>query len=135
MTSYDFTFNTELDYTGVGAGSIKSTGQVLPNGLRLGESIQSLGTVIKNESGIIKGFNHNGLYHGLDQIITREVSPQVIYNTIKNPLATFAGRFDRTGYLSDHAYIVVDKAGQVVTAIGDRQFMSTIKNTLGRIKK
>lgn len=115
-------------------GKTESMGK-LADGLRLGQNIPSLGKVIENASGKINGFNHNGTYHGLDQIISRGVSPQTIADTIKNPLARFAGRFERVGCLSKEAYVVMDKTGQVVTSWTKNEFGSTIKNVLNRITK
>jgi RHS repeat-associated protein len=37
---------------------------------------------------IIKGFNHDGSYHGLDQIINRGVTSQMLKETVTNPLIT-----------------------------------------------
>ena len=108
--------------------------QVCDDALQVGQSFGKLGTVIENVSGKITGFNHDGTYHGLDQIITRGISPQALLNTVQNPLISFAGRFDRIGYLSERAYVVLDKAGQVVTALSPNQFGPTIRNVLNSFR-
>ncbi|OGZ45221.1 MAG: hypothetical protein A3C84_02720 [Candidatus Ryanbacteria bacterium RIFCSPHIGHO2_02_FULL_48_12] len=100
----------------------------------IGQNYGSLGTVIQNAPGVIRGFNHDGTYHGLDQIISRGVSPQALLNTVRDPLVSFSSRFDRVGYLSREAHVVLDKTGQVVTAWTNNQFGSTITNILNNIK-
>jgi RHS repeat-associated protein len=123
--------------TACAGGGCQKAQEVAPkiaNGLRLGQNIPSLGRVIENAPGKINGFNHDGSFHGIDQVITRGVSPQSLLNTVQNPLATFSGRFDRTGYLSQQAYVVLDKGGQVVTSWTNNQFGSTTKNVLNSIK-
>ena len=74
--------------------------------------------------------NHDGTFHGLDQIIGRGVSPQVLQNTVNNPLVRFEGRFDRVGYLTREAYVVLDKGGQVVTSWTSKQFGTAINSVL-----
>ena len=49
---------------------------------------------------IIKGFNHDGSYHGLDQIINRGVTPQMLKETVTNPLVTTVQADGRTRYVS-----------------------------------
>jgi len=118
----------------VGSGGKGKAAEKVATGLRFGEKIPSLGKVIENASGKITGFNHDGTYHGLDQIVNRGVNPKMLADTVKNPIARFAGRFDRTGYLSKDAYVVLDKTGQVVTSWTKNEFGSTIKQVLNKIK-
>jgi hypothetical protein len=71
---------------------------------------------------IIKGFNHDGSYHGLDQIINRGVTPQMLEDTVTNPLITTVQADGRTRYISTQAVVVVDQKGQVVTAYPSGSF-------------
>lgn len=118
-------------YLGAKVGVGEST---LPNGLKVGEDFGSLGTAIENGSGKITGFNHNGQFHGIDQVINRGISPGVLQDTVTNPIARFSGRFGRTGYLSRDAFVSLDKTGQVVTSWSKAQFGNTINKVLNRIK-
>ncbi|MBU1721925.1 hypothetical protein KKG38_04030, partial [Patescibacteria group bacterium] len=102
--------------------------------INVGDSFGRLGTVINNASGHITGFNHNGTYHGIDQIISRGVSPEVILKTVQSPTLRFSARFGRIGYLSKDAYIVLDSSGQVVTAIAQSNFYGTLLQVSNMIK-
>lgn len=49
---------------------------------------------------IIKGFNHDGTFHGLNQIVTRKVDPKVIKQTILRPLQKILQKDGRVRYIS-----------------------------------
>lgn len=119
---------------GAGTACIMGCDKVKDATNLIGQNISSLGKVIENAPGKINGFNHDGTYHGLDQIISRGVSPQTLLDTVKNPLLRFEGRYDRVGYLTREAYVVLDKTGQVVTSWTRNEFGSTIKNLLNSIQ-
>ncbi|MEZ4180592.1 MAG: hypothetical protein R3B41_03745 [Candidatus Doudnabacteria bacterium] len=109
-------------------------GSEVASGLKLGERVESLGTVVENSPGKINGFNHNGTFHGHNQVISRGVSPQELLDTEKRPLVTFEGRYGRTGYLTRDAFVSLDRTGEVVSSWTAKEFGSTIKNVLSRIK-
>jgi hypothetical protein len=118
----------------IGGSQADKAQEIIKSSPQIGQRIPSLGRVIENAPGKITGFNHNGSFHGIDQIISRGVSPQTLLNTVENPLIRFSGRFDRTGYLTKEAYVVLDKAGQVVTSWTNNQFGKTITDVLDKIK-
>lgn len=125
---------------GIGAGCLggwcQKVSENIPkvaNGLQLGQRIEGVGTVIENVAGKITGFNHNGTFHGLDQIISRGVRPDVLLNTVQKSLQSFAQPGSRTLYLSQQAAVVLDKAGQVVTSFTSNQFYPKFVNLINKI--
>jgi RHS repeat-associated protein len=108
--------------------------QKATNGLNIGQSFGKLGNVIENQSGKIMGFNRNGNFHGLDQAITRGVSPQMILETTKNPLVTLEQSGGNILYLTRQAAVVLNQAGKVVTTYGKDLFQPHIFDILNKIK-
>jgi hypothetical protein len=79
---------------------------------------------------IIKGFNHDGSYHGLNQIINRGVTPQMLKDTVTNPLITTVQADGQTRYISTQAVVVGDQKGQVVTAYPSGSFNQKTVNLI-----
>ena len=90
---------------------------------RAEDSIKELNKITE----IVKGFNHDGTYHGLNRIIERGVTPTMIKETVLKPLQKVNQLKGRIKYLSEKATIVIDKAGQVVTAYTKEQYTEKTK--------
>jgi RHS repeat-associated protein len=84
---------------------------------------------------IIKGFNHDGTYHGLDQITSRGVTPQMLRDTVINPVAKVVQPDGRIRYVSTQAVVVVDQSGQVVTAYTSATFNQKTINLIQSASK
>ncbi|MFA6252861.1 MAG: LamG-like jellyroll fold domain-containing protein [Patescibacteria group bacterium] len=115
------------------AGSIaeKSSGKIASS--LVGKSFGKLGTVVANESGTITSLTREEVakpFHGLDQAITKGVSPKTMLDTLKNPLITFKQSGDNLLYLSREAGVVLDKAGRLVTTYSKEYFKDHIKNVI-----
>lgn len=106
--------------------------------IKVGTSFGKLGTVIENASGKISGFTSKftkNPFHGLDQAITRGVSPQTLLDTVNNPLVRLQQSSGNILYLTKNALVVLDKAGQLVTTYGSQFFQPQILDILNQIKK
>jgi hypothetical protein len=129
-------------YFAGGPGAMRSVGGAgvakVANGLRLGQSFGKVGSVIENTPGKINGFFReyaNKPYHGLDQSITRDVSPELLLDTVKNPLVTLQQSGGNVLRLTEKAGVVLDRAGNVVTSYTSKQFLPHIRNILNQVKK
>jgi len=78
-----------------------------------GEAAAEVGANESALGGVISGFTK----HGINQVINRGVRPDEILDALTNPLSVVPGRGDTTQYIGQSAKIVVNSAGQVVTAI------------------
>ncbi|OGD88479.1 hypothetical protein A2693_04285 [Candidatus Curtissbacteria bacterium RIFCSPHIGHO2_01_FULL_40_12] len=72
--------------------------------------------------------------HGLQQKITRQVSSELIKETVSKPLVVLKQAGDTFLHLTDKAAVVLNKAGQVVTTYGSDLFKDTVKNVLNSVK-
>lgn len=130
-----------------GAGFIKALGiigtasQVAQNKdqvIKVGTAFGKLGTVIENASGQITGFarivNGEVSYHGLDRIISRGVTPELLKNTVTNPLVRLQQAGDNILYLTKQAVVVLNNVGQVVTAYTSKDFESHVMEIIKLIK-
>ncbi len=123
-------------YVGFGVGSINSagpqSGRLLSNGLKVGQNFGgNYGQVIENNSGRIQGLTD----HAVEQFFARpDMSLNSITKTVMNPLVTLKNGTN-TNYLSNEAFVVLNKAGNVVTWFGKQNFGSKIKEILKSTKK
>ena len=116
----------------VGTGGGKSSS------LKVGAKVGKLGKIVKPTSGKITGFFRKYAekpYHGLDRIIERGVSPEILQDTVLAPLIKFQQSGGKMLYLSKQAGIVLDNTGKVVTAYSSKQFKPFIKNIINKIIK
>ncbi|MFA5127360.1 MAG: RHS repeat-associated core domain-containing protein [Patescibacteria group bacterium] len=114
-----------------GAVAEKSASKIA--GSLVGKNFGKLGTVVANESGKLTNLIREEVakpFHGLDQAITKGVSPNVLLNTLKNPLITFKQSGDRTLYLTREAGVVLDNLGRLVTTYSKEHFKDHIKNVI-----
>lgn len=121
-------------YIGVTPGSMKSVGPTLVNGLKLGQSFGRYGQVIENIPGKIETLSD----HAAARFFQRPgLSMDTIAHTVFNPLVRFAQPDGKTiGYLSDDAYVVLDKVtNKVVTWFSKDEFEHPIKNILNQAKR
>lgn len=102
----------------------------------IGQSFGKLGTVVKNIPGKITGIftRANGEEHALMRILTRSASIEDIAGTVNTPLITLRQAGGNILYLSRQAGVVLNKAGEIVTVYGKREFNSIISNLLKNIK-
>ncbi len=96
----------------------------------IGRTFGPLGRVVENSSATIEGFTE----HGLDQTITRGVSPQAILNTVRSPLATLEQSSGTVLRLSRDAGVVLNQASQVVTTYSKEFFKPTVQGIVDSIK-
>ena len=105
---------------------------------KAGTSFGKLGTVINNASGKITGFarvvNGKVSYHGLDQIISRGVTPEVLRDTVLNPSVRLQQSGDNILYLTQRAAVVLNNSGQVVTAYASKYFEPHVMEIIKLIK-
>jgi RHS repeat-associated protein len=121
-------WNSSDQQQGKTLGSVAAFGAgfLVPGGAE-----ESLGFTAENSlKDIVKGFNHNGTYHGLDRIIDRGVTPAMIKDAVMNPVVKVPQFEGRTLYLSNQAAVVLDRAGQVVTAWTKNEFNANTHNLL-----
>lgn len=114
-----------------GAGVEKSASKIA--GSLVGKNFGKLGTVVANESGTLTNLIREEAakpFHGLDQAITKGVSPKALLNTLKDPLITFKQSGDRTLYLTREAGAVLDNLGRLVTTYSKGHFKDHIKNVI-----
>ena len=107
-------------------------------GLTLGEDFGKLGKVVENTAGEIRGFFRayaKDPYHGLDQAISRGVTPTMLLDTVKNPLVTLKQASGNILRLTEKAGVVLNKTGQVVTTYARAQFLPHVVDVLSKIKK
>ncbi|MFA6306294.1 MAG: FG-GAP-like repeat-containing protein [Patescibacteria group bacterium] len=120
-----------------GTGAVVA-GTVKQSGMQIGSKVEGFGEVIGNTPGKITGFFREGApnpYHGLDQAITRGVSPSEIIDTVKNPLITFRQGNGNIYRLTEKAAVVLNQAGKVVTIYGKSDFYPKVVQLLTKIIK
>ena len=116
-------------------GTATKVAEEVPKGFQVGQYIDKVGIVIENGMGKIKGFNHDGTFHGLDQIINRDVSPELLKNTVSHPLIRFEQwGGERVMYLTHEASVILDKSGNVITALTKNEFFPKLLEILGKIQ-
>ena len=101
--------------------------------LKVGKSFGNLGTVANGYPSQISGFSSANNYHAIDQVITRSVSPQTLMNTVSNPGVVLSQANGNFLYLTNEAGVVLNQAGQVVTAYL-APFYSNIQSIINLIK-
>jgi RHS repeat-associated protein len=93
----------------------------------LGKSYGKFGTVVENPGIKITEFSK----HGIDQAISRGVTPQALQNTMNNPITVLSQRGGSVyAYVSNQAVVVVDKAGKVITTYGSKYFDQTVTKVI-----
>ena len=95
----------------------------------LGQSFGKLGTVVENPELDITGFTN----HGINQAITRGVSPQSLLGTVNNPSIVLQQSGGQYLYLSNEAGVVLNPAGRVITTYPSSMFGPNVTNVLGSI--
>ena len=133
----------EKAWAGIGIGltaipEMKSVTGVnkVANGLKLGQDFGKIGKVVETIPGELKSFTNivtKDPYHGLDQAISRVVSPQLIKDTIKNPLVKLQ-QGSNSVYLSNKAGVILDKLGGLITTYRQADFKPHVTNILNKIK-
>ena len=119
----------KLTATVLMTGGVNNVGKNL-----IGQKIANLGRVIANKS--IKLSELGGLTkHGLDQIISREVRPGIIKDTLLNPLLTFQQSAGKLVFLSKEAIIVLNKSKEIITTINKDNFYQPIRDLIELITK
>ncbi|MBU1036595.1 RHS repeat-associated core domain-containing protein [Patescibacteria group bacterium] len=127
---------TLLSEGGIILGGASVQHQNIDKGIGIGTDFGKLGKVIENASGKITGFLREGNnLHGLNQIINRKVKPEILLDTVKNPMVRLQQPGDNILYLTGKAGVVLDKVGKVVTAYSANDFKSHIVNVLKLILK
>jgi RHS repeat-associated protein len=97
-----------------------------PVGKFIGASFGKLGTVIENQVGRITGFTE----HGVNQVIARAVTPALLKSVTSNPTVVLAQSGGVRLFLTDEGAVVLNKAGQVVTAYTRKEFDQKILDVL-----
>jgi len=122
-------------------GAISSATKIIQNKeqiIKVGTSFGKLGTVIGNASGKITGFarmaNGKVSYHGLDQVISRGVTPELLRDTVLNPSVRLQQAGDNILYLTKQAVVVLNNSGQVVTAYTSKYFEPHVMEIIKLIK-
>jgi RHS repeat-associated protein len=109
----------------LGAGALELLGvDVVLWGTAAGTAAASNPESIRVVGNAITGFQGStgpNPFHGIDQAITRGVSPQAILDTLRDPVIKVQ-QGARMLYISEKAAVVLDAAGQVVTTWGCAQF-------------
>jgi len=109
---------------------------IVAKGLTLGQDFGKLGRVAENTAGKITGFFRESAdvpYHGLDQSITKGVTPQLLLDTVKNPLVTLKQAGGNVLRLTDQAGVVLNRAGKVVTSYSQQYFLPHVKDVLNKV--
>jgi hypothetical protein len=94
--------------------------------LNVGSTFGKLGTVVENPGISITGLTE----HGIDQVVTRGVSPAALQSTINAPVAVLQQSSGRYLYVSEQAVVVVTPAGKIVTTYPSSMFDASIQNIL-----
>jgi RHS repeat-associated protein len=100
-------------------------GPVAKGGLSLiGQTFGKLGTIV-NESGLaINGFTS----HGLDQAITRGVSPAALLDAVRNPLAVLQQGSGNFLHIGEETAVVLNNTGRVVTTYPASMYDSIVES-------
>ena len=117
---------TRMNIAGLLVGGPKSVGKGI-----VGTSFGKLGTAVDNSPGKITGFTS----HGLNQTISRGVSPSALINTTKNPTVVLQQAGGNRLYLTDQAAVVLNKKGQVVTTYTSKEFKPHVQDVLTKAKE
>jgi RHS repeat-associated protein len=97
----------------------------------VGRSFGRLGTVVQNPGIVIRGLKGSKVPgHAIDQIISRNVTPELLRATVANPVVVLQQGGDRFLYLTEQAAVVITKDGQVVTAWTQWEFLPRILEVL-----
>ena len=102
----------------------------MSGGVSIGQSFGKLGTVVENPDITISGFTK----HGLNQSITREVSPQTLLNTIRNPSVVLQQSGGKYLYLTKQAGVVLTSNGKLITTYPASMFDEGVLNILKGIR-
>ena len=92
----------------------------------LGTNFGKLGTVTKNPNIKISEFSK----HGVNQAITRQLSPQTLRDTVQKPLIILQQSEGNYLYLTEEAVVVLNPGGRVVTAYPKSEFKKDILKLL-----
>ncbi|NJM34876.1 MAG: hypothetical protein HC850_09415 [Rhodomicrobium sp.] len=92
----------------------------------VGTTFGKLGTVVENPGIRISSFTK----HGIDQVVSRGVSPAALQATMNAPVAVLKQSSGRFLYVSQEAAVVVTPAGKVVTTYPSTLFDAPILNIL-----
>jgi hypothetical protein len=95
------------------------------NGLASG----NFGNVVDNPNLDITGFSD----HGLDQIISRGVSPGDLLGTVNNPSVVLMQSSGRYLFLSTRAGLVLSPSGLVITAYPASMFNGGVLNVMSQL--
>jgi hypothetical protein len=68
--------------------------------------------------------------HGAEQVASRGVSFETLSKTVKNPVAVLQQSGGQYLYISNQAAVVLNPAGQVITAYPESMFDVSIRNVL-----
>jgi len=91
-----------------------------------GQNFGKLGTVVKNPELDINGFTK----HGIDQTITRGVSPQNLLSTVNNPTVVLQQSGGQYLLISDQAAVVLSPGGQLITTYPSSMFNANVNAVL-----
>jgi hypothetical protein len=94
------------------------------------ENFGKLGVVVDNPELELSGFTD----HGVNQAITRGVSPQDILNTVNNPSIVLQQSGGQYLYLSDDAAVVLSPSGRVITTYPSSMFGPNVIRVLGAVR-
>ena len=121
-----------LNYLGgVGTACIAGCSKITEQTLKIGKDLGNLGKIIQNSSQKIEGFTS----HGLNQTISRGVTPRLLINTTKNPLVTLQQSGGNILRLSKEAGVVLNKTGKVITSYTSKNFNSNIASIVKSVIK
>jgi RHS repeat-associated protein len=101
-------------------------GVLTPKGSLVGSSFGKLGTVVENPNVAIQSFSK----HGIDQVLTRGVSPTALKNTIASPTVVLRQSGGQYLYISKEAAVAVTPSGRVISTYPASMFDSTVKGVL-----
>jgi hypothetical protein len=96
----------------------------------LGQNFGKLGTVVEKPAIKIENVNK----HYVNQKITRDVSSNVVKNTIDNPKVVLE-QANGYLYLTDTTAVVISKTGKLITTYGKNNFDDSIINVLKAVSK
>jgi hypothetical protein len=96
----------------------------------IGQNFGKLGTIVEKPAIKIENVNK----HYVNQKITRDVSSNVVKNTIDNPKVVLE-QANGYLYLTDTTAVVISKAGKLITTYGKNNFDDSIINVLKAVSK
>jgi len=99
------------------------TGEVVESADNMiGQDFGMLGRVVENPGLTIT----TNTKHGLDQVITREIIPSNILNTVKSPSIVLQQASGNYLYLSENTVVILNKSGKLITAYQSSLFDDSI---------